>query len=359
VNQFDVPKAVRQMLNVLLHKDEFFGSSTLDRELLLSDLKKEDINVLTAGMFHFQSETDRSGRYIVYCFNKVLLSGLTAEAMTRAAIYAAALFSALPDVDKKGLVAIYIDVGDVGQSMGTRNLGWFLKMMSLAKCVPVKYSSMHYCVNTSTSNAAMNKALIGTLVNAFPSYSRVRTRFHYGSLMELRYKLQSHGIPMQEFPIDSNGKIRQDMIDKSCLKHYRVDASQYIEETSVNRIRSAEITTCQNSIEVTTEGKKLADPKTMEPKRLDILLGRGRRFQNHPGNVELRGMVEQWQIEYDSSQRVERRQMIKQIKKSCEDKDVRFLKQNKWKAWVLADSAEADEKIRQHFRSGRKKKWIS
>mmetsp|Transcript_20308 Transcript_20308/g.49796 ORF Transcript_20308/g.49796 Transcript_20308/m.49796 type:complete len:355 (-) Transcript_20308:238-1302(-) len=349
------------MLNVLLHKDEFFGSSTLDRELLLSDLKKEDINVLTAGMFHFQSETDRSGRYIVYCFNKVLLSGLTAEAMTRAAIYAAALFSALPDVDKKGLVAIYIDVGDVGQSMGTRNLGWFLKMMSLAKCVPVKYSSMHYCVNTSTSNAAMNKALIGTLVNAFPSYSRVRTRFHYGSLMELRYKLQSHGIPMQEFPIDSNGKIRQDMIDKSCLKHYRVDASQYREEKSVNRtIRSAETTTSHNfeSVEGKTKGKKLTEAKTVEPKRLDVLLGRGRKIQNHPGNVELRRIIEQCQLEYDSSQRVERRQMIKQIKNSCNDKGIQFLKQNERKAWVLAESAEADEKIRQHFRTGRKKKWI-
>ena len=80
---FDVPKAVRNMLTVLQYKVEFFGTSTVDREIVLSDLKEEDIQALAAGMNYVASQTDRSGRYILYCINKVLLSGFSAEALVR------------------------------------------------------------------------------------------------------------------------------------------------------------------------------------------------------------------------------------------------------------------------------------
>lgn len=89
---------------------------------------------------------------------------------------------------------------------------------------------------------------------------------------------------------------------------------------------------------------------------VDVLLGRGKRFQYHPGNIQLRAMIEDKQTEYDSSDRLERRRMVKQIKKECSAKNIRFLKQNERKVWFLADPEEVDEKIRQHFRSGRKKR---
>lgn len=86
-------------------------------------------------------------------------------------------------------------------------------MIAFAKVVPLKYSGIHYCVNTGNDNVAINRAVIGALVNTFPSYSTARTRLHYGSLTELRYILQGHGIPIQDFPIDSDGNILQDLID--------------------------------------------------------------------------------------------------------------------------------------------------
>lgn len=97
-------------------------------------------------------------------------------------------------------------------------------------------------------------------------------------------------------------------------------------------------------------------PTSLIPKSMDVLLGRGKGSQNHPGNVELRGMVEDYQVEYDSMRRIQRRNIVKQIKQALSDKGARFLKQDDLKVWVLAESVEADEKIRQHFRSGRKKK---
>lgn len=254
----------------------------------------------------------------------------------RSAMYAAGFYCAFPDVDKKGIVAVYVDVGDVGQSMETKHLGWFLKMMAFAKSIPLKYSGLHYCVNTTHDNAAINRVVIGILINTFPSYSTVRTRLHYRSIMELRYSLQSHGIPMQEFPIDSDGNILQKFIDKSCRVNYRVGFGPPKPKAE----------------------KETENIKSFDPRPVDILLGRGKRFQNHPGNVELRSLVEDLQIEYDSIRRIERRRIVQRIKQSLSnEKGARFLKQDEGKeAWILAESAEADEKIRQHFRCGRKKK---
>ena len=275
-------------------------------------------------------------------------------------MYSSAFISALPDVDKKGIVAVYVDVGhNDGQSMGKTNLRDCLKCLSCTSSLPIKFSSIHYCVNTSTRNLAINNSLISMFVKTFPRFSTVRTRFHYGSLMEMQYQLQGHGIPTQGFPIDSNGNIRQHFIAKSCMEHFRLEASQYREKAdSVNGTSSsAEANSKSMEDKSMTEGKKLAVGNTLDPRPMDVLLGRGRKIQNHLGNVELRGMVVQCQIEYDSKIRmIERRHMVQQIKKSCDDKGVRFLKQSERRVWILAESAEADEKIRQHFRSGRKRK---
>lgn len=121
-------------------------------------------------------------------------------------MFASSRFDALPDVHRKGIVGVFIDnVGEISQSRGIADLGWFLHLVSFVKTLPIKYSGIHYCVNTETGNAAINKAIIGILVSAFPRYATARTQLHYGSSMETRYTLRSYGIQMETFPIDSDG----------------------------------------------------------------------------------------------------------------------------------------------------------
>lgn len=83
VNLFDVPKAARQMLSFLQLQSRFFGRNSIGRGVTLSDLNEDDVRTFLSGMFHLQEQTDRSGRYVAYCFNRELLSGFTTDALVR------------------------------------------------------------------------------------------------------------------------------------------------------------------------------------------------------------------------------------------------------------------------------------
>ncbi|CAJ1947101.1 unnamed protein product [Cylindrotheca closterium] len=358
---FDVKKAVRQMLSLLQYQAEYFGVDALDRRIALSDLKEEEVRVMLNGMFHYPTQTDRNGRYVTYCFSNVFLAGIPAETMIRSCLYANSYFTSFPDLQKKGLVGVYMDIGEPDQSiqLGPRFFSWVFNLMKFMLCLPLKFSSSHYCINVGNSkNVAIHKSVIETFIKVLPSYARARTKLHYGSALEIRYSLQSHGIPMDTYPIDSNGNIRQDMIDSSCLKHYGIDASNYRGVKTPPNLDSNDAPTAViPSIAASSQQNRSGHIVPLEPKLTDVLLGRGKPNQNHPGNIQLRAMIEECQEEYDAIGRLEKRQMIQNIKHACHSIGTRFLKQQGNKnTWVVANSSEADEKIRQHFRCARKKR---
>ncbi|CAJ1968405.1 unnamed protein product [Cylindrotheca closterium] len=353
---FDVKKAARQMLSLLQYQAEYFGIDTLDRRIALTDLKEEEVRIMLKGMFHYPTQTDRNGRYMTYCFSNVFVSAIPVETMIRSCLFANEYFNSFPDVHKKGIVFVYMDTGKLDQSiqMGPSYFNWVFSLVKFHSAIPLKVSSSHYCVNTTGSNSvAINKNVIENFIKTLPRYARARTKFHYGSALEIRYSLQSHGIPMDTYPIDSNGQIRQEMIDSSCLKHYGIDASNYYRgKSNETAIAMTPVPPTPTSSQQTRAGHSVL----VEPKHTDVLLGRGKPIQNHPGNIHLRSMIEESQEQYDAIGRLEKRQMIQNIRHACHAKGTRFLKQHGKKTWVLADSAEADEKIRQHFRCGRKKR---
>ncbi|CAJ1968407.1 unnamed protein product [Cylindrotheca closterium] len=358
---FDVKKAARQMLSLLQYQAEYFAIDALDRKIALSDLKEEEVKLMLKGLCHFSTQTDRNGRYVAYCLSNVFLADIPAEAMIRACMYASQEYGSFPDLDKRGLVAVYMDVGGLDQSMqlGPRHFNWVFNMIKFYLALPFTLSSMHYCVNIADSNSvAIRRNMIGSFMKALPRYATVRTKFHYGSALEIRYSLQSHGIPLGTYPIDSNGQIRQEMIDSSCLKHYGIDAFKY-RGKSDSFIKSNDTAIAMTPVPPTptsSQQTRAGHSVLVEPKHTDVLLGRGKPIQNHPGNIHLRSMIEESQEQYDAIGRLEKRQMIQNIRHACHARGTRFLKQHGKKTWVLADSAEADEKIRQHFRCCRRKR---
>ncbi|CAJ1947099.1 unnamed protein product [Cylindrotheca closterium] len=356
---FDVKKAVRHMLSLLQYQAEYFGVDTLGRKIVLSELKKEEAMLMLRGIHHYSMQTDRNGRYVTYVFSNTLLAGVPVETIIRSCLYANQVFSSFPEAQKKGLVGVYMGIGEPDESvqLGPRYFSWFFKLIKFIVCLPIKFSSSHFCINIANSkNVAIHKNVIETFIKALPSYARVRTKLHYGSALEIRYSLQSHGIPMDTYPIDSNGNIRQDMIDSSCLKHYGIDASNYRVNPSFDLVPNNAVTGVIPPTPASSQQNRMGHIALLEPKPTDVLLGRGKPLHNHPGNIQLRAMIEECQEEYDAIGRLEKRQMIQNIKRACHSKGTRFLKQYGKRTWVLANSAEADEKIRQRFRSGRKER---
>jgi len=93
------------------------------------------------------------------------------------------------------------------------------------------------------------------------------------------------------------------------------------------------------------------------PKDQDVVLGRGKRVQNHPGNMNFRSFLENYSDEYNKAARNQRRQFCTDLIQILRSEGVRFLKQSSEPGvWMECDSAQVEKKVGQFFRELRKTK---
>ena len=97
---------------------------------------------------------------------------------------------------------------------------------------PVRYSAMHCCLQAGEGNLVVNNSLLGSLLSDFPLYSKVRSRIQVGSIIELQHALRSHGIPMDTFPLDIDGNIRDDILNEWFYKHRLEQVSHNLSPTT-------------------------------------------------------------------------------------------------------------------------------
>jgi hypothetical protein len=290
-------------------------------------------------------------------------------------------------------VGIYYDIVKPEEKMPMPGLNFMLTLAGFTSALPIRYSSMHFCLKTGSRNLALNNAVLGKVMNAFPQYSRVRTRLHYGSDMELQYQLQGHGVPLNFFPVGTRGDLRKDMMNIWYEQHLaNMDQSRGQEAAApgVNghaiksqRELAPTVTADLESDVGFTYEKPLHTGHAMPgsnsvnnviwtishgtnnipgtrltplaPNPNDILLGRGILLQKHPGNIRFREWLEGYRDVYNRTPRNEKRRLATAIMRELIASDARFLRQNEYKQWVAADPLEAEEKICQLFRSIRKK----
>jgi hypothetical protein len=130
----------------------------------------------------------------------------------------------------KGLVGIYYDVAKPGEKFAMPGFNFMLTIMGFTASLPMRYSGAHACLKTGKGNLALNNAILGIAMNGFPKYARVRMRLHYGSDVELQYELQGHGLPMRTCPADSNGNIRQDILNAWYFKQQEIELGRTLSE---------------------------------------------------------------------------------------------------------------------------------
>jgi hypothetical protein len=154
--------------------------------------------------------------------------------------------------------------------------------------------------------------------------------FPAGSDEYILYSLMTFGIPSGAFPITDNGDLRIE-------RHQEwVDARRIIEskrnEESVSSSRVC----------------------ILVPSRVDVVLGRGKPFQDHPGNLRLRFLVESLLPQYDEVPKFEKVTVAQQVIATLKKGGSRFLKQVDG-VWVEMDDVTARKKICHNFRTLRAK----
>jgi len=295
----------------------------------------------------------------------------------------------LPEVQKKGLVSVYYDVAKPGEQIPMPRLSFMMTILNFTASLPMRYSAMHICLKTGIGNAAVNNAILGFSLKKFSQYSRARTLMHYGSDIELQYSLRSHGFPAGTFPVDADGNFREDIVNAWFYKHQNKELESKL-LTQVNGLcatgEDVDSRSCSSmqlwsdeqggnghakaqdadesddingNATVALHNNNTPGPNQeafIEPTDNDVLFGRGKRIQYHPGNVAFRGFLANYSDSYDNSRRKDRPQLCSHLVMVLRAKGVRFCEETSPGVWIQSDAKEAEKKIGQLFRTIRKQK---
>lgn len=140
--------------------------------------------------------------------------------------------------------------------------------------------------------------------------------------MECIYNLMTFGIPAENLPINATGDRRPDAHQDFCKK--------------------------LKVFPTLTDGAR----RIVVPSIYDVLLGRGKPLQKHPGNLRYHNIVDSYHGEYEKLQKMEKTNFSKMIVEQFKCGGNRFMKQDDG-GWVEVDDETARSKVSHTFRNHR------
>jgi hypothetical protein len=153
-----------------------------------------------------------------------------------------------------------------------------------------------------------------------------------GSATEMKYILQTFGIPASALPISDQGEI--------LLEDNR---EKWEKRSKMERMRSS----------VVEGGTGIKVLRIGSPDRNDVLLGKGRKYQEHAGNIRFRYLIEEHRTPYEKAEKTQKTALADGIVSLVHKRSGRFLKDD-GAGWVEVNELTAREKVSSCFRSFRK-----
>jgi hypothetical protein len=188
----------------------------------------------------------------------------------------------------------------------------------------------HYCVQDSHLRMFMSNIRV-----AMSREVRLRSRVHHGSHQECIYALLTFGVPRRCFPISSTGEL---LVEKH---------GEFIEMR-----RQQERDRGNTVVDQRNPSTTYASRNIIVPKNDDVLLGRGRPFQEHAGNMRCNYVIVETMEQYEAASRNDKTTIARNVLEKIKEYGGRFLKQNN-RVWEEVDDVEALRKISHSFRTHR------
>mmetsp|Transcript_20135 Transcript_20135/g.56057 ORF Transcript_20135/g.56057 Transcript_20135/m.56057 type:complete len:239 (+) Transcript_20135:268-984(+) len=223
-----------------------------------------------------------------------------------------------PAEQRRGVVTI----GDLNKTNDKDSVFWdfLIRALGLAKALPIKIAASHVCRDSPHLKSAVSAIQV-----TMGSPVRVRFRHHSGSDLESMYALGTYGIGADIHPLKKNGELHRERFD--ALVRNREAKEREVAMLSNNR-------------------------DEIVPTGHDVLLGRGKPFQCHEGNIRMAEHIKILRSRYTSSSQEEKTRIAKEeVIDELSLAGTRFLKRGDDEiSWVLASEDEALEKARQALR---------
>jgi hypothetical protein len=146
-----------------------------------------------------------------------------------------------------------------------------------------------------------------------------------GTHTEVQYSLMTFGIPVDSLPVTYEGELKTSNHTKWVARREAKDSNMM----------------CSGR----HEGIDL-------PCHNDVLLGRGKPYQDHPGNVRMRHLVETYVGDYKSSKVLGQKTLLAaKVVASIKQDSCRFLKRNAVGWWLEVPDEEAAVKVLKTFKT--------
>lgn len=247
------------------------------------------------------------------------------------------------DTQMRGMVFVFYKAGPNQKYDGKAGR----ENIKILYALPIMFVSLHFCFDNPKFNPMLSILL--TTMESFQSSLLARVKTHHSKLagaytcrihdivlsthilslsvsgthMEIQYKLLTFGIPMKVFPVTIEGEAKVD---------------QHLEWIQQRRIREESI---QDSKLITVPGP------------FDVIMGRDRLAQEHPGNFHYLDAIETHLVMYDTLSKVKKTKLSDQIVDGIHESGGRFLKRDKT-GWIEIDDRTARYKVSMAFRSKRR-----
>lgn len=101
------------------------------------------------------------------------------------------------------------------------------------------------------------------------------------------------------------------------------------------------------------EGISMIRYSTMSPQPNDVLLGRGKAVQRHPGNANFLRTIDEWWSLYHTCERGDKRQIVANVIDWVHSRSGRFIKHEPCGYWVEVSLKTAQAKVAQALRHRR------
>ncbi|CAJ1968353.1 unnamed protein product [Cylindrotheca closterium] len=361
--KFNVKKAAQKFVRHFELKLELFGKSKLVKDIEQEDLGEDDMEALHLGYVQWLPLRDISGRTVTVYFTGKTASKATLLSKLKVFFYLRMIAMEDEVFQKKGMVFIsqtglesevMEDVDQPAEEFGVKETA------RLCEALPECTQSVHVCIpNVSSIGAIVAFGVYRFAMAAYNKLVAIRTRIHIGSSQEECFsKLQAFGIPVAvipKSPADNDYHInlmqRRKRLEHKRRQRKRRQGDGGIRFSSQNDQESEQVEDSDD------EGFTVSfDPLDERcnwicagPAPSDVILGRGRKANNHPGNIRLRTMVDDLIGVYKNTSKREKTEIAQRVVVSIQTNG-RFLKENEMIGWVEVPDKVARIKVSHAFR---------
>jgi hypothetical protein len=175
-----------------------------------------------------------------------------------------------------------------------------------------------------------------------------------GSHVECMYHLMTFGIPIRNFPVSNDVEIKTEKYLQWVESMKRLEDSEKSKTKSTTQpADGGDDSICLDGegADTSTNNSGVASSSHVTvPSRKDILFGRGKPIQEHPGNLRLGLILESFFDRYEALKRSEKTNLAQEVVLKVKSQGGRFLRQADG-MWEAVDDDTAREKVSHTFRS--------